>query len=70
MESMTRYTFTPFVGYVLLPLAYTTDRKGPTVSSVSSERHWQSGIRKIARTFPSGLGGIRTRDHSIVSRAL
>ena len=58
------------VGSFTSPGIYTR-YKCPTAFSVSSERHWhwESGVKEIAK-FPNGLSGIRTRDHSIVSRAL
>ena len=37
---------------------------------VSSERHWQSGVKEIAKVSKRPEWGIRIRDHSIVSRAL
>ena len=41
MESTTGYTFTPCVGYFTSP-GIDTRYKGPTVFSVSSERHKDS----------------------------
>ena len=50
MESMTGYTFTPFVRYFTSErLIIAHGKKGPTAFSVSSEKHWQSGVKEIAK---------------------
>ena len=50
MESTTGYTFTPFVRSFTserLIIAYGKER--PPAFSVSFERHWQSGVKEIAK---------------------
>ena len=50
MEYTTGYTFTPFVTYFTSErLIIAQGKKGPTAFSVSSERHWQSGVNEIAK---------------------
>ena len=46
MVYTTGYTFTPCVGYFTSP-CIDTSWKGPAAFIVSSERHWQSGVKKI-----------------------
>ena len=48
MESMTGYTLTPCVGSFTAP-GIDIRLKGPTAFSISSERHWQSGVKDIAK---------------------
>ena len=50
MEPATGYTFTPFVRYVTSEgLIIAHRKKGPTAYIVSSERHWQSGVKEIVK---------------------
>ena len=52
MESMTGYTFTPFMIYFTSErLIIAHGKKGPTAFSVSSERHWQSGVKECFNTL-------------------
>ena len=50
MESTAGYTFAPFVRYFTserLKIAH--GKKEPTAFSVSSEKHWQSGVKENAK---------------------
>ena len=50
MESTKGYTFIlPPVWELLLPLAWTPDRRDRRLLGVSSEIHWQSGVNGIAK---------------------
>ena len=69
----TGYTFrpTPFVRYVTserLKMAH--GKKGPTAYSVSSERHWQSGIKEIAKVSKRPYWYSNPRALDCQSRAL
>ena len=50
VESTTGYTITPCVGY-FTSLGIDTRWKGPTAFSVCFERHWQSGVNRIAKVL-------------------
>ena len=45
MESTTGYIFSPLLAFPGIDTRY----KGPTAFSLSSERHWQSGVKEIAK---------------------
>ena len=65
VESTAGYTFTPSVGYFTSErLIIAHGKKGPTAFSVSSERHWQSGVKEIANVSN------RPQWDAIASRAL
>ena len=50
MESTTGYTSTQFVRYFTSErLIIAHDKKGPTAFSVTSEKHWQCGVKEIAK---------------------
>ena len=52
MESMTGYTFTPFMRYSTSErLLIAHGKKGPTSLSVCSERHWQNGVKEIENVY-------------------
>ena len=49
---MTRQvTHLPPVWDILLPLAQVPDRRDRRLFSVSSDRHWQSGVKEIAKVY-------------------
>ena len=71
MESMTSYTFTPFVRYFTSErLIIAHGKKGPTAFSVSSERHWQSGIKEISKVSKRPQGDSHPWALDCKSRAL
>ena len=50
MESTTGDTFAPFVRCLTSKrLIIAHGKKGPTAYSVSSEKHWQSRVKEIAK---------------------
>ena len=52
MESTTGYTFAHFVrSFTSERLIIAHGKKGPTAFSVSAEKHWQSGVKEIAKVF-------------------
>ena len=66
------YTFQcGLVGYFTSP-GIDTRWKGPTAFSVSSERHWQSGVNGIAKVPKRTVfrSGIRTPDRPVASPTL
>ena len=69
MESMTGYTFTSCVGCFTSP-GIDTRSNGPTAFSVSSERHWQSGVKEIAKVLKRPQLDSNPRQRDCQSHAL
>ena len=65
------YTFTPFVRYFTLEqLIIAHCKNGPTAFSVSSETHWQSGVKEIAKVSKWPQWDSNPLPHACQSRAL